>query len=53
MSTDKDIVKLKQTSKEEMRNTSGLTGSDFNPKAGFPSGVVQTWISTGNELPIF
>jgi len=35
-----------------MRDTSGLTCSEFNPKAGFPSGVVQTWVSTGSELLI-
>jgi len=50
LSTDKDNVKLKQTSQERMRNTIGLTVSEFKPKAGFSSGVVQTWVSTGNEL---
>jgi hypothetical protein len=49
LSTDKDIVTLKQISQERMRITSGLTGSEFNPKADFPSGVVRTWVSTGSE----
>jgi hypothetical protein len=52
LNTGKYIVALKPTSQERTRNTSGLTGSEFNPKADFPSGVVQTWVSTGRELLI-
>jgi len=53
LNTGKDIVTLKQISQERVRNTRGITGSEFNPKVDFPSGVVQTWVSTGNELLIY
>ena len=35
-----------------MRNTRVLTGLELNPKVGFPTGFVQTWVSIGSELLI-
>jgi hypothetical protein len=49
VNTDKDIVTIKKFSGKNEKHQ-WLTGSEFNPKVGFPSGVVQTWVYTGSEL---